>query len=153
MRSRTIATVIVLPIVLSVLLTWGIVRSDATMIASGAAGLAATIGLGWFSLRRGRHVPLERARALAADDGAAIVLWKPGCGYCEVLLHRLRRRDDIAWVNVWADDEANALVRSVNGGDELTPTVLVGEMVLRNPSAAELAAVLDGRSGVLRPAG
>lgn len=56
-------------------------------------------------------------------------------------------------MNVWADDEANALVRSVNGGDELTPTVLVGEMVLRNPSAAELAAVLDGRSGVLRPAG
>ena len=55
MRSRTIATVIVLPIVLSVLLTWGIVRSDATMIASGAASLAATIGLGWFSLRRGRH--------------------------------------------------------------------------------------------------
>ena len=149
MRSRTIATVIVLLIVLSVLLTWGIVRSDATMIASGAAGLAATIGLGWFSLRRGRHVPLERARALAADDGAAIVLWKPGCGYCEVLLHRLRGRDDIAWVNVWADDEANALVRSVNGGDELTPTVLVGEMVLRNPSAAELAAVLDGRSGVV----
>lgn len=137
-------TVALAVIAMIALLIWGIVRSDATVVASGAAGLAAAIGIGWFSLRRGRHVPLERARALA-DDGAAIVLWKPGCVYCERLLRRLRARDDIAWVNVWADAEANALVRSVNGGDELTPTAIVGEAVLRNPSAGELAAALDER--------
>ena len=66
------------------------------------------------------------------------MLWKPGCLYCERLLRQLRSDDRMTWVNVWRDEAANAQVRAVNGGDELTPTVLLGDQVLRNPTAAEL---------------
>lgn len=67
-----------------------------------------------------------------------MVLWKPGCLYCERLLLHLRSDSRVTWVNVWQDDKANAQVRAVNNGDELTPTVLLGDQVLRNPTAAEL---------------
>lgn len=103
-------------------------------------------GLGMFVLalwsgRRGRHIPWARAAARIAP-GHAVVLWKPGCVYCERLLVQLRTDPRVTWVNVWRDEEANAQVRAVNGGDELTPTVLLGELVLRNPTAAELRARL-----------
>ena len=49
----------------------------------------------------------------------------------------------VTWVNVWADPEANAAVRTHNDGNELTPTALVGDRVLVNPSADALRAALD----------
>lgn len=136
--------------VASVVVLWAVVLGAGVWAAlrPGPGPLTAVVvmALGaavfsWWSLRRGRHTALADARR-RADGGAAIVLWKPGCAYCERLLHRLRGRDDIAWVNVWQDPEANRLVRELNGGDELTPTAIVGDEVLRNPSAEELTARL-----------
>ena len=37
---------------------------------------------------------------------------------------------------------ANRAVRDLNDGNELTPTALVGDAVLRNPNGAELLAAL-----------
>ena len=71
-----------------------------------------------------------------------MVFWKPGCRYCERLLLALRGDDRITWVNVWQDQDANAVVRSLNDGNELTPTALVGEQVLINPSADQLREAL-----------
>ena len=81
-----------------------------------------------------------------------MVLWKPGCTYCERLLLQLRGTPGISWVNVYEDPQADARVRSVNDGNQLTPTALVGGRVLRNPSAAELRAVLDRGQGTSNPA-
>jgi len=91
--------------------------------------------------RRGRHTSWS-ATAPRLASGAAVVLWKPGCVYCERLLLALRGDPRIVWVNVWADREANAEVRRLNHGNELTPTVLIGGDVLRNPTADEVRAGL-----------
>ncbi|AXK46298.1 glutaredoxin family protein [Brachybacterium saurashtrense] len=106
-------------------------------LVAGALGLLAVGALALWWGRRGRHTPWPRAEALRAE-GQAVVLWKPGCMYCEMLLLQLRDDPRVTWVNVWRDEAANAQVRAVNGGDELTPTVLIGDEVLRNPSAATL---------------
>jgi hypothetical protein len=95
------------------------------------------------TLRRGPHAAWPDAEAALAD-GRAVVLWKPGCMFCERLLAALRRDPRIVWVNVWADEEANRVVRSHNDGNELTPTALVGDRVLVNPSVADLLAALGG---------
>lgn len=95
-----------------------------------------------YSARRGRHVPWAEARRLIAP-GHAVVLWKPGCTYCEMLLQALRRDSRITWVNVWVDPEANEVVRAHNEGNEVTPTAFVGDRVITNPSAAQLRELLD----------
>ena len=107
-----------------------------------AVALALTGAYGWWSLRTGPHVSWTQATEQLAQ-GQAVVLWKPGCVYCERLLRALGRNERVTWVNVWQDEDANARVRSLNDGNELTPTVLVGDQVLRNPSAGEVEARLS----------
>ena len=71
--------------------------------------------------------------------------WRPGCPYCARLTARLRlARIPFDRVNIWEDGEAAAIVRSVNNGDELVPTVRIGERFLSNPSLREVRAALRG---------
>lgn len=118
-------------------------QDGSPVVAVGLTAVALMFML-WFGrrlLRRGAHSEWATAqRALA--DGQAVVLWKPGCGYCERLIAALEHHPRITWVNVHADRQANARVRELNGGDEYTPTVLIGDRVLRNPTADELQALL-----------
>ena len=73
------------------------------------------------------------------------VFWRPGCPYSARLRARLRlSRIPFDAVNIWKDDEAAAIVRSVNSGDELVPTVRIGERFLSNPSFREVRAAIDG---------
>lgn len=108
-----------------------------TGVMVGVVGEIAVLIVAVWAGRRGRHTPWPRAIATLAP-GRALVLWKPGCLYCERLLLQLGGDPRVIWVNVWRDEDAQARVRAVNRGDELTPTVLVGEDVLRNPTAQEL---------------
>jgi glutaredoxin len=73
------------------------------------------------------------------------VYWRPGCPYSMRLKARLRlARIPFHAVNIWDDPDAAAVVRSVNDGDELAPTVRIGaDRYLRNPSFRELRAALD----------
>ncbi|MGO1200371.1 MAG: glutaredoxin family protein [Dermabacteraceae bacterium] len=121
-------------------------------ILAGAVGALVVAVLAVWSGRRGRHTPWQLAAARIAPDHA-VVLWKPSCLYCERLLLQLRSDPRVTWVTVRRDETANAQVRAVNGGDELTPTVLLGEQVLRNPSAAQLRKHLAtaGPAGVVHP--
>ena len=127
-----------LPIVVAVFL---LVQGGNRWVA--AAVLVAGLLLLALLVRRGRHTPWQVARE-RLESGGAVVLWKPGCTYCERLLLALRDDARLTWVNVWVDKEANAEVRRLNGGDELTPTVLVGAEVLRNPTPGQLRARLSG---------
>ncbi len=99
----------------------------------------AVVGLTLVALngRRGRHTAWAEAQDLLGP-GRAVVFWKPGCKFCERLLRALGNDDRVTWVNVWVDQDANDEVCRLNDGDELTPTAVVGERVLRNPSAEEL---------------
>lgn len=68
-----------------------------------------------------------------------VFYWRPGCGFCR----RLRRGLDAAGVtlverNIWNDPAAAAFVRSVAGGNETVPTVVVGAAALVNPSVDEI---------------
>ncbi|CAN5884749.1 mycoredoxin [soil metagenome] len=90
-----------------------------------------------------------------STDAAITMYWRPGCGFCGALRQQLDSTglsyDD---VNIWEDSGGAAFVRSVNNGNELVPTVQVGDQVLSNPSLAEvLGAVGDQDPDVDLPTG
>jgi glutaredoxin-like protein len=70
--------------------------------------------------------------------------WRPGCPYSLRLRVRLRLSGiPFEPVNIWADAEAAAVVRAVNHGDELVPTVRIGrDRYLSNPSFRQVRAAL-----------
>lgn len=67
------------------------------------------------------------------------VMWRPGCPFCTSLLQGLSCAG-VATVelNIWSSEEAAARVREATGGDEIVPTVFVGDQVLVNPSVHEV---------------
>ena len=146
-RTRSmLGSAVVLGLVVATVSLW-IGRDDPTRgVAVAVAGVLLGAALLLPQLRRGRHTPWATARERVAP-GHAVVLWKPGCPYCERLLRALGGDARVTWVNVWADEDANAEVRRHHGGDELVPTALVGGRILTNPSAGELLEALEGASG------
>ena len=81
--------------------------------------------------------------ARAAGDGRVVVYWRKGCPFCKLLQLVLGKRVvDVVWVDVWADPDASAYVRSVNGGDEVVPTVVIDGVARTNPPPREVVAAL-----------
>ena len=72
-----------------------------------------------------------------------VVYWRKGCPFCKRLQLVLGKRvDDVVWVDVWADPDASAYVRSVNDGDEVVPTVVIDGVARTNPPPREVVAAL-----------
>ena len=67
------------------------------------------------------------------------IYWRPMCGYCETLKGELAERG-VAYetVDIWEDRSSAEIVRGVTGGDEIVPTVQVGDRFFVNPSADEV---------------
>jgi len=67
------------------------------------------------------------------------VYWRPICGYCDQLKGALDARG-IAYdtIDIWADRSKAEIVKAATGGDEVVPTVQVGEVFLVNPSIDEV---------------
>lgn len=81
--------------------------------------------------------------ARAAEDGRVVVYWRKGCPFCKRLQLRLGRRvRDAVWVDVWADPDASAYVKQVNGGNEVVPTVVIEGTPHTNPSPSKVVAAL-----------
>ncbi|RKR92121.1 mycoredoxin [Micromonospora pisi] len=81
-----------------------------------------------------RPTTAAEAQALSANDGRAIIYWRPGCRYCLRLRSRLGREARRAyWVDIWRDPAGAAAVRAVTGGDETVPTVALGGESFVNP--------------------
>lgn len=82
----------------------------------------------------------------AADDASVplpdepiVVHLRPGCGFCTGLLRGLERHGlEFARVDIWEDPDAAAFVRSVADGNEVVPTVRIGEVAMVNPSALDV---------------
>ena len=70
--------------------------------------------------------------------------WRPMCGYCMKLKKHLHRHG-VAFeeVNIWQHREQAEIVRAANGGDELVPTVRVGDTFLINPDVDEVLAAVE----------
>jgi glutaredoxin len=72
--------------------------------------------------------------------------WRPGCVFCRRLRfvlwwHHLSVRQ----VNIWRDPDAAAFVRSVAGGNETVPTVVIDGRPMVNPAPRQvIAAVRPG---------
>jgi mycoredoxin len=64
---------------------------------------------------------------------------RPGCPFSMKLRAKLRlARIPYTSVNIWEDTDAAAVVRSVNDGNELVPTVRIGDTFLSNPSLKDV---------------
>lgn len=80
---------------------------------------------------------LEKARHRAMQGRAPLVFWKPGCTYC--ILMRVRvgfAGSKVSWVDSSVDEAARSVVRSLNGGNHTTPTVMFRDESRTNPDAA-----------------
>ncbi|HVA69761.1 MAG TPA: glutaredoxin domain-containing protein [Acidimicrobiales bacterium] len=83
----------------------------------------------------------------SAGSPAVVVYWRPGCPFCARLRWGLRRMDVASdELNIWGDPSAAAFVRSVNGGDETVPTVLVGATTMRNPTPRQVRREIQRQS-------
>jgi hypothetical protein len=49
-------------------------------------------------------------------------------------------------LNIWSDPSAAAFVRSVDGGDETVPTVLVGVTTMLNPTPRQVRCEIERQS-------
>jgi mycoredoxin len=67
------------------------------------------------------------------------------CGYCQRLKAQMNRADiPFTEVDIEADPESAAFVASVNGGNEVVPTLkFAGGSTLTNPPIAEVIAQLE----------
>lgn len=84
---------------------------------------------------------------MSAEPGDVVLYWRPGCPYCS----RLRRDLDsiglpVRAVDIWQDPTAAARVRSIAGGNETVPTVVVGSAALVNPSAVQVVDAVRKRA-------
>ena len=92
---------------------------------------------------QGNGGAVERVPDIVDTPGSDLVTvyWRPGCPYCAALRRGLRRAGLVtAEVNIWTDPEAAAIVRSIAGGNETVPTVVVAGTGLVNP---KVRTVLD----------
>lgn len=80
----------------------------------------------------------------AHDKPQVILYWRPGCGFCVRLARTLDAMDIAPELrNIWEEPDAAEFVRSVNRGNELVPTLVVGDIVLSNPSASDVSRALE----------
>ncbi|WP_219107300.1 hypothetical protein [Austwickia sp. TVS 96-490-7B] len=116
----------------------------------GAVGLLVSLVGAWVAspLRADPSLTHWDAQQRHVRDGAIVVYWRPGSLGCLRLRSSLRSvSDQILWVNVWADDEAAAFVRDVNGGAEIVPTaILRNGDALCHPSPDAVRADLQDRA-------
>ncbi|WP_410813467.1 glutaredoxin domain-containing protein [Micromonospora sp. 067-2] len=113
-----------------------------------ATGLVLTVALlvaGWLvsPVLFPRGPDWTTAQQLAQTRGVPLILWKPGCAYCIRLRLTLGTAGSRAiWVDIWADENAAAATRSLNDGNETTPTVITADGARTNPQPGWVKAQL-----------
>lgn len=93
----------------------------------------------------------------AGQSGATTridLYWRPGCGFCSVLMRGLDKLGiERVEHNIWDDPAAAAIVRQHARGHETVPTVVVGDTALVNPSSRQLVSFLAEQAPHLLPVG
>jgi mycoredoxin len=101
------------------------------------------------------HDPGRRRAVDAASEGQSVaitVYWRPGCIFCRPLLRWLDESGVPAErCDIWSDPEAAASLRAATGGPETVPTLVIGDVVLVNPSPRDVLRTLDERAPELLP--
>ena len=82
----------------------------------------------------------------AMSDNDVVVYYKAGCPFAARLRAGLKlARIPYSAVHFGDDEAAAAKVREVNGGNEISPTVRVGQKFLTNPSVREVRRIRASR--------
>ncbi|MFT5531686.1 MAG: mycoredoxin [Candidatus Poriferisodalaceae bacterium] len=80
--------------------------------------------------------------------------WRPGCPFCMGLERSLEKLSiPMDRHNIWDDPKAAEFVRTHAGGNEVVPTVAVGDIVMVNPSPTEVLAAMAQNAPHLIPEG
>lgn len=80
--------------------------------------------------------------------------WRPGCGFCSSLMRGLDKLGvERVEHNIWDNKADAAIVRKHANGNEVVPTVVIGDKGLVNPSAGELLVFLAENAPHLLPEG
>lgn len=78
--------------------------------------------------------------------------WRPGCPFSMTLQAKLRNSGlPVTEINIWEDSEAAARVRAVAGGNEVVPTVFVGEHAMVNPTMKQVQDAVQRHAPDLAP--
>lgn len=95
----------------------------------------------------GRPPHTRHADAVAGQDDGVTIYWRDGCPFCMRLRRAVRKHTGRAtWVDIWADPDAAAFVRTTNpGGNEVVPTVVIDGVAHTNPKPHVVNAALAGR--------
>lgn len=94
-----------------------------------------------------------------SDDAAPTadqidLYWRPGCGFCSMLLRQLDKLGiERVEHNIWDDPEHAAVVRRYANGNETVPTVVIGKVGFVNPTAGDLVSFLSEHHPQLLPDG
>jgi mycoredoxin len=76
--------------------------------------------------------------------------WRPGCAFCMLLGRKLSKLGiPMEKRNIWDDPEAAATVRAIANGNETVPTVVVGDVSMVNPSAAQVIEALGDQQAAV----
>lgn len=95
-----------------------------------------------------RHDPRHDPQNVPQRDPEITVYWRPGCPFCGSLFRQLEHAQvEHRRVNIWDDEVAAAVVRSIARGNETVPTVTVGDPTaggvgLVNPNVAQILAAV-----------
>jgi mycoredoxin len=75
---------------------------------------------------------------------AVVFFWRPGCGFCVMLRRKLEKLGvRMHEVNIWDDPRGAQAVRTITGGSETVPTVVVGDRSMVNPSAGSVLEAIE----------
>jgi glutaredoxin len=116
-------------------LAWAVMGFGHGALLAGTVFVASAFVALWNSpLRSAGHEPLDSVRSCAVSSDTVVVLWRPGCPYSSALRRRAAREGlDVHWVNIWRDEDAYELCRSINCGAEETPTAMILDRELGRP--------------------
>ena len=102
------------------------------LLAAAAFVVTAFVALWNSPLRPAGHESLDSVRTTSTNP--VVVLWRPGCAYSSALRRRTAREGlEVHWVNIWRDEAAYELCRSINRGSEETPTAMILDPDLNGP--------------------
>lgn len=83
-----------------------------------------------------------------SEHSDLIVYYRPGCIFAAKLRAKLQfSRMPYSAVKFGRDPVADEAVRHTNDGDEISPTVRLGDRYLTNPSIRQIREAMEARSG------
>ncbi|GAC1364899.1 MAG: hypothetical protein NVSMB32_07880 [Actinomycetota bacterium] len=91
--------------------------------------------------------PGDGPTSIPGPTHEVLLYWRPGCGASSFLASRLAKMGvPVRAINIWESAPAAATVRSLSGGFESVPTVVVAGLAMVEPSVSEVVNAIRVRA-------